>query len=733
VAIVAAGIAGVILGGSRLGVVRAHLLGAAAGAMVLLLSAAAALGPQAGSHWTGLPLDTALLHDRVTLLNATLQTELRRFLGAGEGVPTTLTYLVLGALCWTTGQFSAFSVLRYQRAGPAIAACGTLLFLNEALPAAPLAADRLPVLASLSLFALLAMLLLVRLQLASQGSQWLRRQVTDSPEVRRLYLRAGGAFVVLVVIAATSLTAFARVPAQAVDGGPLREPLERLRDEAARWLTLVAVDVGPGEATTVDDELRVADEWQQGSGVAFVAQVEDDLRGNYWWLSAFADFDGRAWTREDTTTDEVPARELIGVPPDASGAGPVEVAVTLTPRRSSLALGTVLGPSEALAVDRSVRVRSLGDREGLTEITFAEPILRGGSYRVVAAVHDYAAGPSSPTAAELRAARTDYPAWMARYLRVEDGASGPRTVRFASDIAAEASRRGSATPFDLALLMQARLRDYAYATSVAGLCEVGENVPECLLRTRKGFCQHYASTMIMALRELGVPARLANGYLPGGRREDGSYEVPLQALHAWVEVYFPGHGWLRFDPTPGDDLRRFEQSATLFPEGEDMASSSAAPSAPPDEPLATSEMTLEPSPVPAALTPGSGPMDGAVTGVLTIFLVTTLGLALLAAILLARLRRLPDADGSLAYGRIVGLARRLGYGPHPAQTEYEYAESLSDALPAVRAELHVVARARVEQRYGRRALSSEGKVALRRAYARVRTALLRLRWGARRP
>jgi hypothetical protein len=112
---------------------------------------------------------------------------------------------------------------------------------------------------------------------------------------------------------------------------------------------------------------------------------------------------------------------------------------------------------------------------------------------------------------------------------------------------------------------------------------------------------------------------------------------------------------------------------------------------------------------------------------------TTLGLALLAAILLARLRRLPDADGSLAYGRIVGLARRLGYGPHPAQTEYEYAASLSDALPAVRAELHVVAHARVEQRYGRRALTSEGKVALRRAYARVRTALLRLRWGARRP
>jgi hypothetical protein len=200
VAIAAAGLAGVILGASRLGVVRAHLVGAAAGALVLLLSAAAANDPQATSSGTGLSFDALLWGERLSALNATLQTELRRFLDAGDVPPATLTYLVLGALCWTTGQFSAFGVLRYRRAGPAIGASGALLFLNEALPAAPGAADRVPVLVSLSLFALLAMMLLVRLQLGAQGSQWLRRQVADSPEVRRLYLRAGGAFVVLVVV-----------------------------------------------------------------------------------------------------------------------------------------------------------------------------------------------------------------------------------------------------------------------------------------------------------------------------------------------------------------------------------------------------------------------------------------------------------------------------------------------------------------------------------------------------
>ena len=57
-----------------------------------------------------------------------------------------------------------------------------------------------------------------------------------------------------------------------------------------------------------------------------------------------------------------------------------------------------------------------------------------------------------------------------------------------------------------------------YSTSVAGLCQPGENVPECLLRTETGFCQHFASTMVMVLRELEIPARLVSGYLPGTAR-----------------------------------------------------------------------------------------------------------------------------------------------------------------------------------------------------------------------
>ena len=97
---------------------------------------------------------------------------------------------------------------------------------------------------------------------------------------------------------------------------------------------------------------------------------------------------------------------------------------------------------------------------------------------------------------------------------------------------------------------------------------------------------------------------------------------------------------------------------------------------------------------------------------------------------LMRLRRLSEVDGSVAYRGIVSLATRLGHGPHPAQTEYEYAGTLSDTIPSVRDDIYLVAGARVERVYAQRPVEGELRRSLRRAYARVRTALLRLalRW-----
>jgi transglutaminase-like putative cysteine protease len=55
--------------------------------------------------------------------------------------------------------------------------------------------------------------------------------------------------------------------------------------------------------------------------------------------------------------------------------------------------------------------------------------------------------------------------------------------------------------------------------------------------------------MAVILRDMGVPTRLVQGFLPGAREAGGIERVPMSSAHAWVEVYFPGFGWVQFDPT----------------------------------------------------------------------------------------------------------------------------------------------------------------------------------------
>jgi transglutaminase superfamily protein/transglutaminase TgpA-like protein len=75
---------------------------------------------------------------------------------------------------------------------------------------------------------------------------------------------------------------------------------------------------------------------------------------------------------------------------------------------------------------------------------------------------------------------------------------------------------------------------------------------EFVLRTQRGYCQHFAGAMALMLRYLGIPARVAAGFTSGSYDGDrGTWTVTDHDAHTWVEAWFPGYGWLPFDPTPG--------------------------------------------------------------------------------------------------------------------------------------------------------------------------------------
>ena len=89
-----------------------------------------------------------------------------------------------------------------------------------------------------------------------------------------------------------------------------------------------------------------------------------------------------------------------------------------------------------------------------------------------------------------------------------------------------------------------------YTLDIPRLPRGADAVDQYLFEDRQGFCEQIGSALVVMLRSLGVPARLAVGYSAGTRNPfTGMYEVRASDAHAWAEVWFPGVGWQGFDPT----------------------------------------------------------------------------------------------------------------------------------------------------------------------------------------
>ncbi|MBK1654424.1 transglutaminase TgpA family protein [Allochromatium vinosum] len=95
--------------------------------------------------------------------------------------------------------------------------------------------------------------------------------------------------------------------------------------------------------------------------------------------------------------------------------------------------------------------------------------------------------------------------------------------------------------------------------------KLGANPADAFLfETRRGFCEHYASSFALLMRIAGIPSRIVLGYLGGETNEFGGYTIVRQSdAHAWVEVLIAGRGWVRVDPTAAVDPSRIDnRSAT---------------------------------------------------------------------------------------------------------------------------------------------------------------------------
>lgn len=156
---------------------------------------------------------------------------------------------------------------------------------------------------------------------------------------------------------------------------------------------------------------------------------------------------------------------------------------------------------------------------------------------------------------QLAAAGTDYPDWVIeRYLNKGETATD-RTMQLAEDIVGDETN-----PYQQSVLLEQWLREnIGYDESVDAPPGDQDLVDYVLFDHTYGYCEHYAAAMTVMLRSLGVPSRVAVGYAPGEWDEaSAAYLYRHNNAHAWVEVYFPGYGWVPFEPTANRPLGEFD-------------------------------------------------------------------------------------------------------------------------------------------------------------------------------
>ncbi len=258
---------------------------------------------------------------------------------------------------------------------------------------------------------------------------------------------------------------------------------------------------------------------------------------SFWRSHAFDLYDGRTWTQSRSDVQMLqrePDASFFTVP-GATATGEVFVQSYEVVRPLPNLLFTAGVPVELHVAADSVAMDSSGG------LRIAEALQPGMTYSVVSVRQE-----SAPAA--LRTADGAYPAEVAaRYLQVP--AAVPERVR---DLARQLTR-DQQNPYDKVEALRSYLQtSYPYDLYPPPQQPGTEAIDQFLFVDRRGVCEQYVSALVIMARELGLPARLVSGFSNGTYNPlTGYYEVRANDAHSWAEVYFQGHGWIAFDPTPG--------------------------------------------------------------------------------------------------------------------------------------------------------------------------------------
>ncbi|MEW2520482.1 transglutaminase TgpA family protein [Actinacidiphila alni] len=260
-----------------------------------------------------------------------------------------------------------------------------------------------------------------------------------------------------------------------------------------------------------------------------------DLTGMYLRIVALDEFDGTQWQPSKRKIEDIPPvlPQPAGMAPDVKYTK-VETSVKVD---DGYAQGWLPMPFPAQSVNAPGHWRF--EPEGRTVIGDRGQNTSGISYTVTSMQ-------VQPTAAQLAAAPHATGRIADEYTKVPH--SLPKVVeQTARQVVTSAHANND---YEKALALQRYFTGGAFVYNTKAQSGTGVDAIARFLKTKEGFCIHFAFTMAAMARTLDIPARVAVGFTPGSPGTDGVMSVGLKDAHAWPELYFEGLGWTRFEPTP---------------------------------------------------------------------------------------------------------------------------------------------------------------------------------------
>jgi hypothetical protein len=154
---------------------------------------------------------------------------------------------------------------------------------------------------------------------------------------------------------------------------------------------------------------------------------------------------------------------------------------------------------------------------------------------------------SIATVEQLRSARMNYPDWINNtYLQIPEN-TPQRVLTLARDLTATAP-----TPYDRAVAIETFLRAYSYTLDLPAPPPNRDVADYFLFDLKRGYCDYFATAMVVLARAAGLPARMVVGYATGTYNPmTAEYVISQADAHSWPEVYFNEYGWVEFEPTSG--------------------------------------------------------------------------------------------------------------------------------------------------------------------------------------